>query len=110
MNKNTITNENIVFSGTDNGIVTMTITVGLTLHRFKLHLELYNIYDALSDTDDKHSMDDIIQQYNTKEDGYNDLLKRPICTKITTADIDVGARHKKARRKLERRKKTHGAR
>jgi flagellar motor protein MotB len=48
--------ENLSFSGTDNGLVTMTETVGFLLERFKSHLQMYqcscnskdegNIYDC----------------------------------------------------------------
>ncbi|CEI94704.1 hypothetical protein RMCBS344292_08909 [Rhizopus microsporus] len=37
------------FSGTDNGLVTMTATVGFKMDRFKFHLRLYNKYSALQE-------------------------------------------------------------
>ncbi|KAI9254921.1 hypothetical protein EDC94DRAFT_696570 [Helicostylum pulchrum] len=106
VNRETVTDDNTLFSGTDNGVVTMTNTVGITLNRFKFHLELYNRYDALLDINESHSMEDIIEKYNTKGDGNSNFLKLSVCKKITAADIDVGTGHRKARRKLERKKKT----
>lgn len=89
IDKSTITNENTLFSGTDNGIVTMTNTVGVTLDRFKFYLELYNRYDLLSDRKDTHRADDIIQKYN------DDYLKPLPSKKILAADVDVKAARKK---------------
>ena len=34
--------ENFTFSGTDNGVKTMSTTVGFSLDRFKYHLDLYH--------------------------------------------------------------------
>jgi hypothetical protein len=34
--------DTVTFSGTDNGLMTMTETVGMSLDRFKFHLKLYN--------------------------------------------------------------------
>ena len=34
--------DTVTFSGTDNGLVTMTETVGMSLDRFEFHLKLYN--------------------------------------------------------------------
>ncbi|KAI9257797.1 hypothetical protein EDC94DRAFT_661101 [Helicostylum pulchrum] len=106
VNRETVTNDNTLFYGTDNGVVTMTNTVRIVLNRFKFRLELYNRYDALSDINENHSMEDIIEKYNTNGDGNNAFLKLLVCKKITAADIDVGTRHRKARRKSERKKKT----
>jgi hypothetical protein len=40
---------NLTFSGTDNGIVTVTETVAFDMHRLKYHLELYNRFNVLKD-------------------------------------------------------------
>lgn len=40
---------NLVFSGTDNGLVSMTESVGISLDRFRFHIQLYNRFSALSE-------------------------------------------------------------
>ncbi|KAI9264013.1 hypothetical protein EDC94DRAFT_606740, partial [Helicostylum pulchrum] len=41
-----------VFSGTDNGIVNLSATAPFTTERYKFHLNLYNQYEVLKDSDD----------------------------------------------------------
>ncbi|PHZ09502.1 uncharacterized protein RHIMIDRAFT_262999 [Rhizopus microsporus ATCC 52813] len=57
--------QDFTFSGTDNGLHTMTDTVAFTLKRFKFHLELYNRYYILGDVqnDDPH-LADILERYH----------------------------------------------
>ncbi|KAG2204708.1 hypothetical protein INT47_012004 [Mucor saturninus] len=43
----------IAFSGTDDGLISMTDTVSASLDRFKFHLQLYNKFSAL--TEDAHA-------------------------------------------------------
>jgi hypothetical protein len=45
------------FSGTDNGIVTMTETVRFDMPRFRFHLQLANTFEALKDLDGKQVID-----------------------------------------------------
>lgn len=71
-----------------------------TLDRFKFNLELYNRYEALSNSEDIHVADDIVQKYNRKED----YLKPPPAKKISVADTDVGSGQRKSRKKLVRMK------
>ena len=103
--KNSLVDENIVFSGTDNGVVTMSNTVGLTPHRFKFHLALHNRFEALADSSETGVADDIVSKYNEKEPGNSDYLKPPPSMKITAADVDVGSGQRKARKKIERMKR-----
>ena len=112
LNKNALVDGNIVFSGTDNGVVTLSDTVGITPHRFKFHLELHNRYESLMDCSetivddmDISIADDILLKYNKREPGKRDYLKPPPSMKITAADVDVGCGQRKARKKVERMKK-----
>ncbi|GAA5794780.1 hypothetical protein HPULCUR_000126 [Helicostylum pulchrum] len=60
----TILDTDYVFSGTDNGIVSMTNTVGFDLTKFKFHLELSNRFTSLEDLkDDDINADDITDKY-----------------------------------------------
>ncbi|KAI8886750.1 hypothetical protein K501DRAFT_269526 [Backusella circina FSU 941] len=43
------------YSGTNNGLVTMTETVGFTAERFENHIDLYNRYAVLKDDLDEDS-------------------------------------------------------
>jgi hypothetical protein len=49
VDKKFLESKNLGFSGTDNGIVTMTETVGFSLDRFKYHVKLFNTYAALNE-------------------------------------------------------------
>lgn len=49
--------QNMRFSGTDNGIVTMTETVRFDMPRFRFHLQLANTFEALKDLDGKQVID-----------------------------------------------------
>ncbi|GAA5805101.1 hypothetical protein HPULCUR_010614 [Helicostylum pulchrum] len=58
-----IDNYAFTFSGTDNGIVSMTNTVGFDLNRFRFYLELSNRYQALGSSEDNINADDIVEKY-----------------------------------------------
>ncbi|CAO3636577.1 unnamed protein product [Mucor hiemalis] len=81
-----------VFSGTDNGIVNMSTTTAFNLKRYKFHLNLYNRYQLLRETD--------IDVEDNKE-----FLDLPPSQVINSADINIGCLHRKVGRKLERAKK-----
>lgn len=108
--KNSLVDENIVFSGTDNGVVTLSNTVGLTFHRFKFHLALHSRFEALTDSNETGVADDIVSKYNEKGPGNSDYLKPPPSMKITAADVDVGSGQRKARKKNRANEKKHRTR
>jgi hypothetical protein len=80
------------FSGTDNGIVTMTETVGFCIDRFKYHLALHNRYSPLAT--------------ETSEDQQPlPFFPLPVSMKINSADVDFGGGYWRQRKKLEKKKK-----
>jgi hypothetical protein len=79
-----------MFSGTDNGLVTMTESVPLSIERFAFHLKLYNSFQALSDFQE--------------DDTDIDLFRFPESFKVKAADIDIGCNFKRIRKKLEKSK------
>jgi hypothetical protein len=82
--------KDMMFSGTDNGLVTMTESVPLSVKRFAFYLKLYNSFQALS-----HFQED---------DTDTDLFRLPESFKVKAADIDIGCNFKRIRKKLEKSK------
>ncbi|KAI8880116.1 hypothetical protein K501DRAFT_255692 [Backusella circina FSU 941] len=87
---------NARFSGTDNGIVSMSETVGFCPKRLKYHLEMYNKYSVLEEPFSKDS-DEV---KNPPQ-----ILKLPVSMKIKSKDIDHLSGCKKLRKKLQKEKK-----
>jgi hypothetical protein len=79
------------FSGTDNGIVTMTETVGFCIDRFKYHLALHNRYSPLATeaSEDQQSLP---------------FFPLPVSMKINSADVDFGGGYWRQQKKLEKKK------
>ncbi|CEG83428.1 hypothetical protein RMATCC62417_17350 [Rhizopus microsporus] len=99
--------EEFVFSGTDNGLKTMTSTVPLTMKRFKFHLELRNKYKALEDANGcKEEAQKIVSKYSSEESDANSFLQLPSSMAIKAGDIDIGSGYYNVRRKLEKTKKS----
>ncbi|ORE01518.1 hypothetical protein BCV72DRAFT_236269 [Rhizopus microsporus var. microsporus] len=104
--------QDFTFSGTDNGLHTMTDTVAFTLKRFKFHLELYNRYYILGDVqnDDPH-LADILERYHNDAidsecmDENVSYLDLPNSFKVKSEDVDFGCGNWRRRKKLERDKK-----
>ncbi|KAL0582306.1 hypothetical protein ABG067_007835, partial [Albugo candida] len=81
----TIEENDFTFSGTDNGLVSMTNTVGFILNRFRFHLELSNRYQSLEGSSDINSNvnnEDILEKY---ED--HDYLNLPKSHVIKSKEI-----------------------
>ncbi|CEG77272.1 hypothetical protein RMATCC62417_12056 [Rhizopus microsporus] len=87
---------NFAFSGTDNGLVTMTETAKLSLDQFKFHLKLYNRYSALTENTTRF-------QASAEEAAFFKFAK-PF--KLHASDIAYGSGAIKLRAKLQRTKKT----
>ncbi|CEG64345.1 hypothetical protein RMATCC62417_01331 [Rhizopus microsporus] len=99
--------EEFIFSGTDNGLKTMTSTVPLAMKRFKLHLELRNKYKALKDANGcKDEAQKIVSKYSSEESDANSFLQLPSSMAIKASDIDIGSEYYNVRRKLEKTKKS----
>jgi hypothetical protein len=94
----TIDDNDFTFSGTENGLVSMTSTVSFSLHRFRFHLELSNRYHALADSSDISV--DILEKY--KDQNYLNLPKSRI---IKSKEIQVSSGAWKRSKMLERKKK-----
>ncbi|CEG74258.1 hypothetical protein RMATCC62417_09496 [Rhizopus microsporus] len=99
--------EEFIFSGTDNGLKTMTSIVPLTMKRFKFCLELRNKYKALEDANGcKAEAQKIVSKYSNDESRANSLLQIPPSMAVKAGDIDVGSGYYNVRRKLEKAKKS----
>ncbi|ORE14341.1 hypothetical protein BCV71DRAFT_293643 [Rhizopus microsporus] len=83
--------DTVTFSGTDNGLVTMTETVGMSLDRFEFHLKLYN-----------HES----QTISNENQFFN--LDKPF--KVKSSDIHYHSGARKMMEKLQRAKKNSGRR
>ncbi|KAI8886785.1 hypothetical protein K501DRAFT_309053 [Backusella circina FSU 941] len=83
------------FSGTDNGLVTMTETVGFSLRRFKYHIDLYNRYSVL---------DEFSEEY-PPEFLSSDYLKLPKSHSVHSSEISLKTGAKKIKKRLELREK-----
>ncbi|KAG1265047.1 hypothetical protein G6F68_003892 [Rhizopus microsporus] len=100
--------EEFIFSGTDNGLKTMTSTVPLIMKRFKFHLELRNKYKALEDTNGcKEEAPKIVSKYSSNESRANSFLQLPSSMAIKAGDIDIGSGYYNVRRKLEKSKEVN---
>jgi hypothetical protein len=53
-----LTSPELVFSGTDNGIVTMTETTKFDLDRFRFHLKLYSRFSFLDNNENNNNIGD----------------------------------------------------
>ncbi|KAI9478146.1 MAG: hypothetical protein EXX96DRAFT_539275 [Benjaminiella poitrasii] len=82
--------EDFIFSGTDNGIKTMTETVALSLQRYNYHLDLYRLYNSDNSSGER------------KEDKFQAL---PRSMKIYSKDVDIGTGEAYMRRWRNQRKK-----
>ena len=100
--------EEFIFSGTDNGLKTITSTVPLIMKRFKFHLELRNKYKALEDTNGcKEEAPKIVSKYSSNESRANSFLQLPSSMAIKAGDIDIGSGYYNVRRKLEKSKEVN---
>jgi hypothetical protein len=104
---------NFAFSGTDNGLVTMTETAKLSLDQFKFHLKLYNRYSALTDGNlmqlifvyiESNLFADATRLQASAEGETFFKFAKPF--KVHTSDIAYGSGAIKLRTKLQRAKKT----
>ncbi|CEI88592.1 hypothetical protein RMCBS344292_02975 [Rhizopus microsporus] len=86
---------NLAFSGTDNGLVTMTETAKLSLDQFKFHLKLYNRYSALTE--------DTVRSQASAEEATFFKFAKPF--KVHASEIAYGSGAIKLRAKLQRAKK-----
>ncbi|KAI9471832.1 MAG: hypothetical protein EXX96DRAFT_337369 [Benjaminiella poitrasii] len=91
IDKSLVDSDKLVFSGTDNGLVTMTETVEFLIERFKFHLDMYNRYSILQDN---LSLDKIGVHHSP-------FLSLPKPFKVYARDIDYGSGAWKARKRLE---------
>ncbi|GAA5803365.1 hypothetical protein HPULCUR_008844 [Helicostylum pulchrum] len=64
LDKGLFNSGDIMFSGTDNGLVSMTETVKFTPKRFRFHLKLYNHFSALAEGKIEASVFDILCESN----------------------------------------------
>ncbi|ORE06894.1 hypothetical protein BCV72DRAFT_327777, partial [Rhizopus microsporus var. microsporus] len=92
---------NFAFSGTDNGIVTMTETAKLSLDQFKFHLKLYNRYSALTEG----NLIQLIFVY-IESNLFADTTRFAKPFKVHASDIAYGSGAIKLRAKLQGAKKT----
>ncbi len=84
--------EEFIFSGTDNGLKTMTSTAPLTMKRFKYHLELRDKYKALENIDEcKEEAQKIVSKYSSEEYDANSFPQVPLSMAIKAGDIDIGS-------------------
>jgi predicted nucleic acid-binding Zn-ribbon protein len=90
--------EDLLFSGTDNGIINMTETVSFNINRFSHRLKLFNYFSPLHDS--STSLEDEI--FNPPDEEYLELPKQGVS--IAFVDIDVGTGQMRARQKLEKKK------
>ncbi|OAD00506.1 hypothetical protein MUCCIDRAFT_185348 [Mucor lusitanicus CBS 277.49] len=84
----------VVFSGTDNGFVTMTETVAFDAKRFAFHLDMF-CHQGL----DKEEQAALVAKHDPA------FLSLPPSYKIKADDVDFRCGYRKARLKLERRKR-----
>lgn len=93
----TLAGENVskdyTFSGTDNGLVTLSETIPFSLDRFNYHLNLYNTYAPLAE-DTQHDHGQSIPFHSLASSF-----------KVNSSDIDFGGGYRRQRKKLERDKK-----
>ncbi|KAI9478497.1 MAG: hypothetical protein EXX96DRAFT_637658 [Benjaminiella poitrasii] len=82
--------EDFIFSGTDNGIKTMTETVALTLQRYNYHLDLYRLYNSDNSSGERK--------------GYK-FQALPRSMNIYSKDVDLGTGEAYMRRWRNQRKK-----
>ncbi|CAO3630821.1 unnamed protein product [Mucor fragilis] len=87
-------NKDVVFSGTDNGLVTMTETVAFDVERFAFHLDLFCNQGL-----DKQGQAALLARHD------RGFLSLPPSHKVKAQDVDFKCGYRKARLKLERRKR-----
>ncbi|KAI8082293.1 hypothetical protein BDF21DRAFT_338573, partial [Thamnidium elegans] len=80
--------EDLLFSGTDNGLVTMTETAKLDIKQVKFHLKLFNKYSILNDIK-----------------GKNDMISKQQHFKVHSSDLQFRSGVKTSLMKLEKLKK-----
>ncbi|CEJ00514.1 hypothetical protein RMCBS344292_14567 [Rhizopus microsporus] len=81
------------FSGIDNGLVNLSISVPFTSQRFQFHIQLCNRYHVLQEPD-----------FDIKDEE-TAFLNLPQSKTINTNEIDINCMHRKNRKHLERLKK-----
>lgn len=87
--------DNFTFSGTDNGLVTMTETIPMSLDRFKYHLKLNNRFDLLKELGDDE----------TEQDALLGFIPLSETFKVKSGHIDYIGGFLRRRKHLERLKK-----
>jgi hypothetical protein len=87
--------DNFTFSGTDNGLVTMTETIPMSLDRFKYHLKLNNRFDLLKELGDDE----------TEQDAPLGFIPLSETFKVKSGHIDYIGGFLRRRKHLERLKK-----
>jgi hypothetical protein len=94
---------NYCYSGTDNGIVKMTGTIPMDIERFKYHLSLRNRFSPLAqDNIDIGSGHTSAESDQSSSPQFSPL---PKSFTVNSEDIDVVCGYRRARKKLERKKK-----
>ncbi|CAO3654853.1 unnamed protein product [Mucor fragilis] len=86
--------KDVVFSGTDNGLVTMTETVAFDVKRFAFHLDLFCNQGL-----DKQGQTALLARHD------RGFLSLPPSHKVKAQDVDFKCGYRKARLTLERRKR-----
>ncbi|KAI9246638.1 hypothetical protein EDC94DRAFT_386287 [Helicostylum pulchrum] len=91
-----------MFSGTDNGLVSMTETVNSTPERFRFHLRLYNLFSVLAEDEQP--------QHVSLSEEKKKLVMLPTSFKISGKEIQFGSGTIKRRKQLEKSKNLPGER
>ncbi|CAO3637239.1 unnamed protein product [Mucor hiemalis] len=95
--KDHLNSNNLVFSGTDNVLVTMTESVGMSFDRFKFHLELYNKFSVLSE--------DSSPSTAQESDQHSAFYELPVSLKIHAAEVQYGTGALSRKVKLQKQKR-----
>lgn len=90
------------FSGSDNGVVTMTTTVTMTKDQYNNHIKLFNRFALLSAQNNENEMDVDVAASDEREDSAIPTVDR--CRRVTVGEIEQRSLARQYAKKRERRK------